>query len=239
MTVVQLGMTRQILAIGGAALPLNDQGSLKLIEYFLGLTRARRPKVCFIGTAHGDAEAGRLRYYAALSQFNARPTHLPLFARTPRDIEGMLCDQDAVLVGGGNTRSMLAVWRDWGVDAALRKAYEHGVVLGGWSAGSICWFEQGVTDSIAGPLTALPCLGFLEGSNCPHYDSEPDRRPTYERLIGKGQLQPGLAADDGVGLHFVNEELVEAVSQAPKARGWRVRPSGKAAKSVSLKTRVL
>ncbi|CAM8639304.1 PepE Peptidase E [Burkholderiales bacterium] len=232
-------MTRQILAIGGAALPMNDQGSLKLIEHFLSLTRARKPKVCFIGTAHGDAEAGRLRYYAALSQFNTKPTHLPLFARTPQDIEGLLCEQDAILVGGGNTRSMLTVWRDWGVDLALRKAYDQGVVLGGWSAGSICWFEQGVTDSIAGPLTVLPCLGFLEGSNCPHYDSERDRRPTYEKLIGKGLILPGLAADDGVGLHFINEELVEVVSQAPKARGWRVRAQGKAATSKAIKTRAL
>lgn len=232
-------MTRQILAIGGAALPMNDQGSLKLIEFFLSLTRARKPKVCFIGTAHGDADAGRLRYYAALSQFNTKPTHLPLFARTPQDIEGFICDQDAILVGGGNTRSMLSVWRDWGVDLALRKAYDQGVVLGGWSAGSICWFEQGVTDSIAGPLTVLPCLGFLQGSNCPHYDSEKDRRPTYEKLISKGQIQPGLAADDGVGLHFVNEELIEAVSQAPKAKGWRVKPRGMTSASAAIKTRVL
>ncbi|MEY2776362.1 MAG: hypothetical protein RLY30_460 [Pseudomonadota bacterium] len=232
-------MTRQILAIGGAALPMNDQGSLKLIEFFLGLTRAKKPKVCFIGTAHGDAEAGRLRYYAALSQFNTLPSHLPLFARTPQDIEGMLCEQDAILVGGGNTRSMLAAWRDWGVDRALRKAYDQGVVLGGWSAGSICWFEQGVTDSIAGPLTVLPCLGFLEGSNCPHYDSEKDRRPTYEKLISKGQILPGLAADDGVGLHFVNEQLVEAVSQSPRARGWRVNARNKESKSTALRTRAL
>ena len=218
---------------------MNDQGSLKLIEFFLSLTRARKPKVCFIGTAHGDADAGRLRYYAALSQFNTKPTHLPLFARTPQDIEGFICDQDAILVGGGNTRSMLSVWRDWGVDLALRRAYDQGVVLGGWSAGSICWFEQGVTDSIAGPLTVLPCLGFLQGSNCPHYDSEKDRRPTYEKLISKGQIQPGLAADDGVGLHFVNEELIEAVGQAPKAKGWRVKPRGKASASAAIKTRVL
>jgi len=218
---------------------MNDQGSLKLIEFFLSLTRARKPKVCFIGTAHGDADAGRLRYYAALSQFNTKPTHLPLFARTPQDIEGFICDQDAILVGGGNTRSMLSVWRDWGVDLALRRAYDQGVVLGGWSAGSICWFEQGVTDSIAGPLTVLPCLGFLQGSNCPHYDSEKDRRPTYEKLISKGQIQPGLAADDGVGLHFVNEELIEAVSQAPKAKGWRVKPRGRASASAAIKTRVL
>jgi peptidase E len=125
------------------------------------------------------------------------------------------------------------------VDLALRKAYDQGVVLGGWSAGSICWFEQGVTDSIAGPLTVLPCLGFLEGSNCPHYDSERDRRPTYEKLIGKGLILPGLAADDGVGLHFINEELIEVVSQAPKARGWRVRAQGKAATSKAIKTRAL
>ena len=158
---------RQIIAIGGAALPA-EPDNLLLLQYFLGQTGRRRPRVCFIGTAHGDAEAGRLRFYAGVSRFPCFPTHLPLFARTPRDLEAFVLEQDAVFVGGGNTRSMLAVWREWGLDAHLRAAWERGTVLGGWSAGSICWFEQGLTDSVAGPLTVLDGLGFLPGSNCPH-----------------------------------------------------------------------
>src|SRR5262245_5115848 len=150
-------MRRQIIAIGGAALPL-ELDNLLLVEYFLKQTRKRRPRVAFIGAAHGDTDAGRLRFYAGFGQFECRPTPLPLFARTPRDLASFVLEQDAIYVGGGNTRSMLAVWREWDLDRHLRAAWEHGVVLGGASAGSICWFEQGVTDSIAGPLTVLPCL---------------------------------------------------------------------------------
>ncbi len=231
-------MKRQIIAIGGAALT-PELDNLLLIDYFLKQTGKRKPKVCFIGTAHGDADAGRLRYYAGMSQFNCRPTHLPLFARTPRDLASFVLEQDAIFVGGGNTRSMLAVWRDWGLDVHLRAAWQRGVVLGGWSAGSICWFEQGITDSIAGPLTTLDCLGFLPGSNCPHYDSEPLRRPTYRRLVASGKIAEGYAADDGVALHFIDGRLLRAVSNRPRARGWRVTRTGKRAVERPLPTRYL
>jgi peptidase E len=231
-------LKRQIIAIGGAALT-PDLDNLLLIKYFLQQTGKRKPKVCFIGTAHGDAEAGRLRFYAGMSQFTCIPTHLPLFARTPRDLASFVLEQDAIFVGGGNTRSMLAVWRDWGLDVHLHTAWQRGVVLGGWSAGSICWFGQGMTDSIAGPLTALDCLGFLPGSNCPHYDSEPLRRPTYQRLVAGGKIAEGYAADDGVALHFIDDRLVRAVSNRSRARGWRLSRSGKRAVERALPTRYL
>lgn len=218
-------MTTHILAIGGAALPENLD-NLLLIDYFLKLTRKKKPRVCFIGAAHGDADAGRLRFYAGFSQFNCRPTHLPLFARTPRDLESFVLEHDAIYVGGGNTKSMLAVWRDWGLDGYLRKAWQRGVVLGGASAGSICWFEQGVTDSIAGPLTALDCLAFLPGSNCPHYDSEPQRRPTYRKLVAGGKILEGVAADDGAALHYVDGKLHRAVASRPRAKAYRLTRSG-------------
>lgn len=229
---------KQIIAIGGAALPL-ELDNLLLIDYFLKQTNKRKPRVCFIGTAHGDADAGRLRFYAGMSQFDCRPTHLPLFARTPRDLRGFVLEQDAIFVGGGNTRSMLAVWRDWGLDGYLREAWEQGIVLGGWSAGSICWFDQGVTDSIAGPLTTLDCLGFLPGSNCPHYNSEPLRRPTYRRLVASGALAPGYAADDGVALHFRDRSLSAVVSNHRGRRGWQLSRRGRSALEAALPTRLL
>lgn len=231
-------MKRQIIAMGGAALT-PELDNLLLIRYFLQQTGRRKPKVCFIGTAHGDAETGRLRFYAGMSRLSCTPTHLPLFARTPRDLESFVLEQDAIFVGGGNTRSMLAVWRDWGLDVHLRAAWQRGVVLGGWSAGSICWFEQGITDSIAGPLTVLDGLGFLPGSNCPHYDSEALRRPTYRRLIAGGKIAEGYAADDGVALHFINDRLARTVSNRPRARGWRLSRSGKRAVERPLPTRYL
>jgi len=231
-------MKRQIIAMGGGALPL-ELDNLLLVRYFLRQTRKKRPRVCFIGAASGDAEAYRLRFYAGFGRFGCVLSHLPLFARTPRDLASFVLEQDAIFVGGGNTRSMLAVWRDWALDRHLRKAWEHGIVLGGGSAGSICWFEHGVTDSIAGPLTALPCLGFIEGSNCPHYDSEPMRRPTFRRLIARGTLREGVAADDGVALHYIDGRLARAVSSRPRARGYRVARSGSRAVERKLATRYL
>ena len=206
-----------------------DLDNLLLIDYFLAQTGRKRPKVCFIGTAGGDSETSRLRFYAGFSRFQCRPTHLPLFARTPRNLASFVLEQDAIFVGGGNTRSLLAVWRDWGLDLHLRAAWERGIVLGGSSAGSICWFEQGVTDSIDGPLTTLDCLGLLSGSNCPHYDSEPLRRPTFRKLVARGAISDGVAADDGAALHYVDGRLLHAVSNRPRARAWRVRRSGRRA----------
>jgi dipeptidase E len=226
---------RQILAIGGAALP-PELDNLRLVEYFLRMTGRRRPRVCFIGTAHGDAETGRLRFYAGFSRFSCLPTHLPLFARTPRDLASFVLEQDAIYVGGGNTRSMLAVWRDWGLDAHLRAAWERGVVLGGASAGAICWFEQGVTDSVAGPLSVLDCLGFLPGSCCPHYDSEPARRPAFRRLVAGGRIAGGVAADDGAALHFVGTRLARVVASRPRSRGYALHRAGKRAVERRLKT---
>lgn len=214
--------------MGGMALP-PELDNLLLIDHFLKQTRKRRPRVCYIGTASGDAEAGCLRFYAGFSRFQCRPTHLTLFARTPRNLESVVMSQDAIFVGGGNTRSMLAVWRDWGLNAYLRAAWESGIVLGGSSAGSICWFEQGLTDSIAGPLTSLDGLGLLAGSNCPHYDSEPLRRPTFRKLVAAGRMVDGVAADDGAALHYVDGRLLRVVASRPRARAWHVRRSGRRA----------
>jgi peptidase E len=129
-----------------------------------------------------------------------------------------------VYVGGGNTRSMLALWREWVLDGALRAAWQQGVVLAGLSAGAICWFEQGVTDSIAGKLGPLAGLGLLAGSCCPHYDGEAERRPAYQRMVGEGRIAPGYGLDDGVALHFVGTELQAVVASCPKAKAYRVTP---------------
>lgn len=231
-------MKKQIIAIGGAALPL-DTGAPTMLAYILKQTKKKKPKVCFIGTAHGDAETVRLRFYAAASQLECQPTHLPLFWRTPRDLKSFILEQDVIFVGGGNTRSMLAVWRDWGLDKILQTAWRQGIILSGWSAGSICWFEEGITDSIAGPLTMMPCLGFIKGSNCPHYDSEALRRPTFQKMIAKGKVLPGLAADDGVGLHFIDQKLARVVSTSPTGRGWRVEATTDGIQEQALSTQRL
>ena len=231
-------MKSQIIAIGGMALP-PELDNLLLIDYFLRQTRRRKPKVLYVGTATGDAETGKLRFYAGFSRFDCRPSHVSFFARTPRDLESLVLEQDAIFVGGGNTRSMLAVWRDWHLDRHLRTAWERGIVLGGGSAGSICWFDHGITDSLAGSLTAMRCLGFLGGSNCPHYDSEPERRPTFRKLVASGRVPDGVAADDGVALHYIDGKLARAVSSRPRAKGYRITRSGRRAIERALPTRYL
>ena len=121
---------------------------------------------------------------------------------------------------------MLAIWRVHGFDGILREAWESGIVLCGASAGMICWFEAGVTDSFGPQLAAMrDGLGFLAGSACPHYDGEERRRPVYTELVRDG-FPAGYAADDGVGLHFAGTELVESVTCRPGTGAYRVEPAG-------------
>jgi len=213
-------MPSQIFAMGGMLVP--ETGNFKLEEYILAASGVPKPRVCFVPTASGDDSIYVSRFFETYSRFNVALSVLRFFARTPADLRAYLFGFDVVHVGGGNTRSMLAVWRDWGFDTVLREAYEHGIVLCGSSAGSICWFEGGVTDSVAGDLTALDGLGFLPGSNCPHYDGEAERRPSYQRLVLEGTLGDGIACDDGAGLHFVDGKLAKVASARPDARAYRV-----------------
>ena len=143
--------------------------------------------------------------------------------REPRE---HLLAQDVVYVGGGSTPNMLAVWRVHGFDRILREAWESGIVLTGWSAGMICWFEAAVTDSFGPQLAGMrDGLAFLPGSACPHYDGEERRRPVYQGLVADG-FPPGLALDDAAAARFVGTELCEVVATTPDARGYRVGPGG-------------
>lgn len=147
--------------------------------YILSQARRANPKVCFLPTASGDAENYIGRFYAAFSKLNCQPVHLSLFKTPPMNCEKILLDCDIIYVGGGNTKSMLALWREWKVDSLLERAGNEGVILTGISAGAICWFTEGLTDSAAQELSPLQCLGFLAGSCCPHFDGEIERRPSY------------------------------------------------------------
>jgi len=191
-------------------------------KYIVDVCGKPSPKLCFIGTATGDSPT----YPEAIDQnfapFGCITKSLGLFNLPTADLRGYLLDSDIIYVGGGNTRSMLAVWREWGVDIILREAWEQGIVLCGPSAGSICWFEQGTTDSVPGDLTTVNGLGFLPYSHSPHYDGEPKRRPAYQRMIGDGTLKAGYAADDLVGLLFHDTKLAEVVSAKPNAKAYWV-----------------
>jgi dipeptidase E len=230
-------MKRQIIAMGGGGFSMEPDNPL-LDEYFLKQTRKKKPSICFVPTASGDANGYIVKFYTALSKLKCKPCHLSLF-RPPSDLAGFVLSQDAIYVGGGNTKSMLAVWREWGLDKILRRAWRQGIVLGGVSAGSICWFEQGLTDSISGKLMPLKCLGFLKHSNCPHYNSEPKRRPAYQRCIANGRMPAGIAADDGVALHYYGQKLICVVSSRQDAAAYRVTRYGSRANEVKIEARYL
>jgi dipeptidase E len=210
-----------ILAIGGAGFSI-DLDNLLLERYILSIAARERPKILFLPTASGDATDYIGRFYEAFESLPCQPSHLSLFSPSTADLASLILGQDVIFVGGGNTKSMLALWREWELDGILRDAWKTGIVLAGVSAGSICWFEQGITDSIPGAFTAMPCLGFLPGCNCPHFDSEPDRRPTYRQLLGDGKAMDGYAADDGVAIHFTNDELYGIVTARAGANAYRL-----------------
>lgn len=214
-------MKKQIFAMGGGGFSMESDNPL-LDKYVLSLSTKPKPKICFLATASGDAQDYINRFYRAFEKFDCNPSHLSLFKPSTSDIPGFLLKQDIIYVGGGNTRNMLVLWREWGLEKILTEAYEKGIVLTGLSAGSICWFEQGLTDSFPGAITKINCLGFLRGSNCPHFNSELDRRPTYQKLLQENKILPGLACDDGVGLHFIDGHLEKTVSSHPDAKAYRL-----------------
>jgi len=228
---------RQLIVQGGGGFLMEK--SRILDRNFLRATGKPNPRICFLGTASGDAESARYKFYEAMAALECRPTHLSLVQPPTADLAGFVLEQDAIYVGGGNTRSMLALWREWGLDRALRAAYERGVVLGGISAGMICWFEFGITDSVPGSLSPLNCLGWLPGTACPHYDGEAERRPSFHRLLAAGRIPPGYAADDGAVLHFIDERLAEVVASRPAAHAYRVSIEDGAVAEIALPQRVL
>ena len=188
----------------------------------------------FLPTASGDSADYLLTFYQQLAGVDCEPSHLALFERTTDDPAAVIAAQDVVMVGGGNTANMLAIWRLHGVDRALRDAYARGTILTGWSAGCLAWFEGGVTDSFTPELGPLrDGLGILRGSACPHYDSEERRALVYAREIAAG-MPPGIALDDGVIASFEDERLVEAVSGREGGRAFRVDRDGEHALAVRL-----
>jgi len=226
---------QQIITIGGENW-MSEPDNLTLDRYLIQQTDVERPKVCFLGQASGESPDYVINFYKMFTALNCIPSHLSLFKPHTADVEGFLMSQNVIYVGGGNTKSMLALWREWGLDRILRQAADAGTVLAGVSAGAICWFEQGLTDSIPGKLTLLPCLGYLKGACSPHYDGEVNRRPSYQTLIGAGEMVTGVAFDDNAAGHYINGELVRVVSSRPNAKGYRVERTSEGVKETVLET---
>jgi dipeptidase E len=185
------------------------------IKYVAGLTHKPEPKICFIPTASADNPYAINAWYSSCENLRVKPYVMPVFinsSSTRRSFEEQLLDMDAIVVGGGNTLNMMAIWRAQGIDTVLKKAYNKGIVLAGGSAGSLCWFNAGSTDSRPKELTFVEGLGILNFSHSPHYHAEPARRPLYHQAILSGKLKPGYACDDQAGLLFINGEMKKSVS---------------------------
>lgn len=189
--------------------------------YVLAQSGKKLPKVCFFGTASGD-NMGQTKYFERLfERYPCVTSSLSLFNPHTADIEDFIMSKDVIIVGGGHSKSMLILWKGYGLDHMLRSAYENGTVLSGGSAGSVCWFDQCITDSIPGRLSVMDCLGILPYSNCPHFASE-TRRDAYGYFVSTGQIKGGYAADDHAALHFVDGKLFRSVSNRPYAKTYKV-----------------
>lgn len=202
-----------------------ESDNLVLDEYILRLARVSNPRICFVPTASGDNDNYIRRFYQAFTTLECRPRHLSLFKPPCHDLESFVHEQDVIYVGGGNTRNMLLLWREWSLDSILKSALMNGTVLSGISAGAICWFEQATTDSFrpvdSGELDSMTCLGFLPGSHCPYYDSG-NRRTDYNQRVLSGELLAGYATEVGTALHFANQRFASAVSSRPNVQAFHV-----------------
>ena len=241
-TVVELPLEekRQIVAFGGGGFSM-ESGNPLLDDYVVGLAaqRRERPRVCFLPTASGDADHYIVRFYRAFSAAVCEPSHISLFRRDrgTADLREHLLSQDLIYVGGGSVLSLLGTWRAHGIDAILAEAWRAGVILCGLSAGSLCWYSQGVT-SFHGEVRRVRGLGLLPWSNCVHYGSKQGPRDAYHQLLRRGMC-PGYAAEDGTALHFRGSRLVGAVASRPDAKAWCVGDRGDQVIETALPTRFL
>src|SRR5215813_13037372 len=208
-------MTRKILIAGGGFV------SLPFIRYMAQLTGKPRPRVCYLPTAVGDRPDAAINFYKACAPLDVTPLVQASFIASTEQHESweeVLLSMDAIIASGGNTLNQQAIWRAQGIDLVLRQAWERGIVLGGASAGSLCWFEEGTTDSRPKELTIVQCLGLLKGSHCPHYDAEGQRRPYYKKLIGSGQMKPGYACYNNAGIYFEDNTVKRVVATRADAK---------------------
>ncbi len=214
--------TRKILISGG------NYGT-PFVHYMATLTGKKRPKLLFLPTASADSQSNIIAWYKTCAPIDVYPLVQESFiasSRQSQSWEEVLLSVDGIVASGGNTLNQQAIWKAQGVDLILKQAWDRGIVLGGASAGSLCWFEEGTTDSRPKQLTTVKCLGFLKGSHCPHYDREPDRRPLYQKLIASGEMKPGYACDNDAGIYFEDNEVKRVVASRKGAKAYYVMASG-------------
>ena len=200
--------TRKILIAGG-------NYSTAFIRYMAQLTGKSRPRICFLPTASADGAAGIVSFFEACAPLNVEPHVQHSFVASTSQHQSwseVFLSMDGIVASGGNTLNQQAIWKAQGIDLVLREAWGRGIVLGGASAGSLCWFDEGTTDSRPQELSVVKCLGFIKGSHSPHYDAEPGRRPLYQKLVGSGAMMPGYACDNDAGIYFEDNTVKRVVA---------------------------
>jgi peptidase E len=213
---------RKILIAGG-------NFNTAFIRYMALLSGKPRPKLLYLPTASADSANGVISWYRNCAPLNVEPSHQNSFiasTQQPRSWEEVFLSVDGIVCSGGNTLNQQAIWKAQGIDVILRQAWDRGIVLGGASAGSLCWFEEGTTDSRPRDLSKVECLGFLKGSHSPHYDAEPGRRPLYQKLIAAGEMKPGYACDNDAGIFFEDSTVKRVVSARAGAKVYYVSVEG-------------
>lgn len=214
--------TRKILIAGGGF-------GTAFIRYMASLTGKPRPRMCYLPTASADSPSGTITWFRNCAPLNVEPFVQESFiasTRQNKDWDEVLLSMDAIVASGGNTLNQQAIWNAQGIDLVLKQAWDRGIVLGGASAGSLCWFEEGTTDSRPKELSVVKCLGFLKGSHSPHYDREPGRRPLYQKLIGSGAMKPGYACDNDAGIYFEDNDVKRVVATRADAKVYYVSVVG-------------
>ncbi len=219
---------RRILALGGGGFLMENRHS-PIDQYIVNLAGSARPRICFVATPSGDLPEGIDKFYDAYGSLDCEPSHLAFFRKPApgavplANIEDSLLAMDVIFVGGGNTRSALAVWREWGLHEIFLRALNRGVLLSGMSAGAICWFESGLTDSVWGAgLQPLRCLGFLGGACSVHYHSDPLRRDRLHEWVGARGLPEGIGIDDFAAVLYEEGRIAKVLSWRRGASAHRV-----------------
>jgi peptidase E len=223
---------QRILAIGGGGFLMETDPS-PIDDYLLRLTKKNKPRVCFVSTPSGDLPEHLEKFYGALAAATATPSYLA-FVRDPTaggvpvaGFEQHLLSQDAIFVGGGNTKSALAIWREWGLDLVLKRALSAGVLLSGMSAGAMCWFQYGLTDTFwSAGYHPLSCLGFLAGGCGVHYSSAARRRARVHAAIEAAAIPPSVAIDDYAAVLYCDAAVARVVSWRDGATAYQVSFAG-------------
>ena len=219
---------KNIVAIGGGGFG-RSLGSLEIEKYIISLINKKRPKICFIPTASGDSNLYKLNFYRAFSKLDCITSHIDFFSRT-ENLEDKVFAQDIIYVGGGNTKSMLAVWKEWNLYEILQNAYEKGIVMSGVSAGAICWFDKGITDSYAEELTIIDCLGIVGGIACPHFDEEKEREPYVNDVINREIIKSCICIEGNCALHVKNNIKYSSIDFSNGKKCFRVYKENNALK---------